>query len=93
MLRFQDTGWQAYGEALMSNGLYTRSGISGIGLITRGFVYGVYDIYLDIEKSAPITTSWVIGSSVALTSWSVGSSVAATSWNEEQQGYFGDSIP
>jgi hypothetical protein len=92
MPKYQDTDFQSYGQSQISNGLYTRDGISGAGLITRGFIYGVYDVYIDEQGLNPITTSWAVGSSVASTSWAVGSSVSSTTWNNEYLGIYGDSI-
>lgn len=72
---------QPYGEALVTFGLEVRDGISGIGLVTRGFIYDTYAIWLDTTVAAPITTNWATGVSVA-----------ATTWTDESFGIFGDSV-
>ena len=82
MILYQDTAFQNYGESIISFGLYVRDGISGIGLVSRGFIYDTYAIYIDTTAAAPITTTWAVGSSVS-----------STSWNEVSQGYWGDSNP
>lgn len=86
-----DISVQAYGEPLLSYGLYNRSSINGIGLVTRGFLWETQDIWLDTTFVSQLSTTWVVGSSVSSTSWVVGSSVSSTSWNDVQYGIWGDS--
>lgn len=71
-----------YGEAVVSGGLEVRDGVSGYGLVTRGFIYELYNIWLDIQAAAPITTTWA-NSNSSIT----------TTWTPSSQGLFGDYPP
>ena len=56
-----------YGEALLTDGLAVRHGVSGYGLLTRGFLWQLYDIFIDTE--AAVTTSWSDTETSLTTTW------------------------
>jgi len=70
-----------YGEGLVSRGLEVRDGISGLGLVSDGFLWWLYDIWLDIQAAAVISTSWSNTDGSITTSWSDTDSVISTSWS------------
>lgn len=81
-----------YGEAIVSGGLVTRHSTNGYGLVTFGFLWQLYDIWLDNQALAPITTTWAEASGASITTtWSAaaGSSVS-TSWTAVQFGIWGE---
>lgn len=47
-----------YGESLVSSGLMVRDAVNGYGLVTRGFLWQLYDIWIDTTAAANITTTW-----------------------------------
>ncbi len=63
-------GYTVYGEAVITSGLTVQHGVDGVGLVTRGFVWTGYAIWLDIQAAAPaIVTSWTDSNSVITTTW------------------------
>lgn len=47
-----------YAMAAVDRGLCVQDGVNGFGLVTSGFLWQAYDIWIKIEKAAPITTTW-----------------------------------
>lgn len=83
---------QVYGEALVSFGLEVRDGIDGYGLVSRGLLWELQAIWLDIQEAAPILTSWTASAGASIvTTWTAASgSSVSTSWTPSQFGIFGD---
>lgn len=74
-------GWRdisVYGQAVMNHGLCVQHGVSGVGLVSRGFIYGKYDIYIDAFNVNPISTSWTDSEDVISTSWTDSQTLAPT---------------
>ena len=46
------------GEALATRGLENRGIQNGFGLVTRGLVWQMYDIWFDVDYYKSITTTW-----------------------------------
>lgn len=84
MLAFEQdpNKYSFYGEALLSNGLVVRHAINGIGLVTRGLVWQLYDIFIDTGAEDGITTSW-----------SDSESAITTTWTPVQYGIWGEYLP
>lgn len=82
----------AYGESLLTNGLCVRDGISGIGLVTRGFIYGMTDVYIGTDSSG-ITTSWSNSEGVLTTTWTDSEASITTSWTPVVNGIWGEYLP
>lgn len=71
-----------YGEAIVTNGLEVRHGIDGYGLVTRGLLWQLFDIFIDTDSKDAITTSW-----------SNSESVLSTAWTDTQYGIYGEYTP
>lgn len=71
-----------YGEALLSGGLANRQATNGYGMVTRGLLWQLYDIFIDTEYISPITTTWASSESVI-----------TTTWTSPQYGMWGDYTP
>jgi hypothetical protein len=69
-----------YGEALVTFGFENRGVVNGPGLVTRGFVWQLYDIWFDTEFYAPITTTWA----------AYGATLTSTTWTSPPIGMAGD---
>jgi hypothetical protein len=83
-----------YGEAILSNGLEVRDAVNGYGLVSRGFLWQLYDIWLDITASAPLVTSWSNSQTSITTIWSnIASSSIVTAWTPTQFGVYGEYSP
>lgn len=70
-----------YGEALLTDGLVVRHGINGYGLLTRGFLWQLYDIFIDVDRANQISTSWSNIASVT-TSWTNTETSLTTNWTD-----------
>lgn len=64
-----------YGESVVSGGLNVRHGISGAGLISKGFIWEGYEIYLWPQDASPIVTGWT-----AAAGYSGSATLIATGW-------------
>lgn len=71
-----------YGESIVSGGLAVRSAVNGYGAVSRGLLWQLYDIWIDTEYFAPITTTW-----------SSSESVITTVWTSPQFGIYGEYTP
>lgn len=83
---------QPYGEAVVTMGLEVRDATNGYGIISRGLLWELQAIWLDIQAVAPLMTSWTDapGASI-ITTWAPASgSSLSTSWTPSQFGIFGD---
>lgn len=86
----------ALGEAVSTFGMEVRDAASGLGLMTRGFLWFETDIWLDTTPISGITTTWSqaagAGSST-ITNWTqsagAGSSTI-TNWTHPLGGIFGE---
>lgn len=76
-----------YGEAIVSDGLEVRDGVSGSGLISDGFVWEGYEIWMWPQDATPITTGWT-----PMIGWSGSASMIATGWTAAA-GYSGSASP
>lgn len=84
-----------YGEPLSSFGLENHGVVNGTGLMTRGLVWQVYDLWFDTDYYSNLSSTWVAasGSSVA-TTWSEASgSSISTTWSNVQYGLYGPYSP
>ncbi len=75
----------AFGEALVSRGLYNRSAINGFGAVSfmhGGLLWQMYDIWLDQDRAQNLSTSW-----------SNSDSVISTTWTDLQFGVSGEYLP
>lgn len=59
----------SYGESLETFGFEVRGAINGLGLVTRGFLWGVYSIWTDIDLIDNLVTSWTNSNPVITTTW------------------------
>jgi hypothetical protein len=71
-----------YGEALLTNGLVVRHGINGYGLLTRGFLWQLYDIFIDVDRAQGLSTSWSNSESSLTTTWSNTETSLTTNWTD-----------
>ena len=49
-----------YGQPLVTQGLENQGVINGLGLVTRGLLWQLYDLWVDVDyyKSNTINTTW-----------------------------------
>lgn len=47
-----------YGEAMLTRGLEANDTIDGIGLISRGLLWSLYNIWFDVEYYDNLSTVW-----------------------------------
>jgi hypothetical protein len=47
-----------YGEPLCDFGLCNRMSVNGLGLVTRGLLWQLWDIYFDVDYYSTISTTW-----------------------------------
>ena len=85
--------YTTYGEAIETNGLEVRHGINGVGLLTRGLVWQLFDVYLLTESVDGITTSWSDSEGSITTTWSDSESAITTTWTDVQYGIYGEYTP
>lgn len=71
-----------YGEAIVSRGLEVRDAINGLGLVSFGLLWQKFDIWLDTQVVAPLTTVWsaAAGSSVSTTWTAAAGASITTTW-------------
>lgn len=74
--------YTTYGEAIETNGLVVRHDINGVGLVTRGLVWQLFDVFIDVGSVDGITTSW-----------SDSQSAITTTWTDSQYGIYGEYTP
>lgn len=84
---------QIYGESVVTNGLSVRDGINGIGLVTRGVLWQLFDIYIDTGSKDGIVSSWSNSDASITTTWSNSDSAISTTWTNEQYGIYGEYNP
>lgn len=84
-----------YGESLESFGLFNRSAVDGFGLTTRGLLWEMYNIWIDTQYFANITTSWAAaaGSSIATTWAAAAGASVSTTWSDVRFAYWGEANP
>lgn len=58
-----------YGEPLVTFGFENMGVINGLGLVSRGLLWNLYDIWFDNDYYSQITTSWSNADSVITTTW------------------------
>lgn len=87
------SSFSVYGESVVSGGLCVQNGISGAGLITTGFLWEGYEIWLWPEDSSPVSTSWgsangysgsaslIVAGWTAAVGYSGSASLVSTAWN------------
>jgi hypothetical protein len=90
-----DTAWAPnpvfpYGEAIVTQGLEVRDGIDGYGAVSRGFLWELYSIWLDLNFYDGISTSWSAGETAITTSWTDANAPITTTWTPEQYGVYGE---
>ena len=71
-----------YGESIVSGVLAVRSAVNGYGAVSRGLLWNLYDVWIDTEYYAPITTTW-----------SSSESVITMVWTSPQFGIYGEYTP
>lgn len=71
-----------YGESIVSNGLVVRQAINGFGLLTRGFLWQLYDIFIDVDRAANLSTSWSNTESILTTTWANTETSLTTNWTD-----------
>ena len=68
-----------YGEPLVTVGLENHGVINGLGLVTRGLLWQLYDLWSDKDYYSNITTTWSATYNATIT----------TTWTSPQYGMFG----
>lgn len=91
-----------YGQSLLNYGVCVSDAISGVGLITKGFLWQGYEIWLWREDSDPVSTGWTAAAgysgsaTLVTTSWtsaagySGGVSLVTTAWTSPSGGMNGE---
>ena len=79
-----------YGEALVSKGLFTRSAVNGIGLVTNGLCWQYRDIWLDVDYYSNLSTVWTSPTGVM---WGNSGGPLTTTWTSPTLGMWGDVLP
>jgi hypothetical protein len=74
--------YTTYGEAIETNGLVVRHDINGVGLVTRGLVWQLFDIFIDTASVDGISSSW-----------SNAEASITTTWTDSQYGIYGEYTP
>lgn len=82
-----------YGEALTTFGLMNRHAIDGFGVVTRGLLWEMYQIWIDTTFYAPITTTWANTETLLTTVWTAVGSSLTTAWTPTQFGIYGEYTP
>lgn len=72
-----------YGEPVVTFGFENKGVVNGFGLVTRGLVWQVYDLWFDNHYYSNLTTTWSAASGSSIT----------TTWNSPQFGMFGEYTP
>ncbi len=85
-----------YGDALVSRGLFNRYATNGVGLVTDGLVWELYDIYHDVDWMSKTITTWAnaFPGTTIVTTWTpaIGSSIAPTVWAGVTFSHWGDNV-
>lgn len=79
-----------YGQALLDNGMLVLDGISGAGLVTRGFIWTAYDVWFNRQLAAPISTSWTSSNASITTNWTSSNASITTTWTPSHLGPYGE---
>ncbi len=58
-----------YGESLETFGLQNRGVVNGFGLVTRGFLWQIYDIWFDKDYYMNLSTTWTNNEPSITTTW------------------------
>ncbi len=82
--------YTVYGQSVVDGGLCVQDGISGIGLLTFGLIWGSPEIWMDSQIS--ITTAWADSNSVITTSWTNSNSIITTTWTDSIFGPYGEAL-
>lgn len=90
MIQSNPQNYTVYGQAVVTGGLIVQDGISGVGLVTNGFVWTGYDVWFDPQLAAPIVTSWSNSNALITTSWTDSNSAITTTWTTSQYGPYGE---
>lgn len=72
-----------YGMGIVSFGLTQGDVSNGYGLLTRGLLWQLYQIWLDVELYDSISTSWTDSDSVITTTWTNDNASITTNWSDE----------
>jgi len=82
-----------YGEPLLTFGLSNHGAVNGLGLVSNGLLWQLFDLWCDVHYYSTITTSWsaASGATVTSTTWAAasGATVTSTTWTSPQYGMFG----
>lgn len=93
-----DTYWAPdpvfpYGEALVTAGFVNaRSMTNGLGLVTRGLLWQLYDIWFDQEYYDGLGTVWANSDSILTTNWTSPAPISTT-WTSSQYSQWGEYTP
>lgn len=85
-----------YGMADLSNGMVQIDQMNGYGLITRGFLWQLGEIWFYPQEAAPITTTWAYTGASLATGWTASFGYAGsthtitTTWADSRS--FGNEI-
>jgi hypothetical protein len=71
-----------YGEALLTHGLVVRQAVNGYGLLTRGFLWQLYDIFIDVDDAQNLSTSWSNTETALTTTWANSETSLTTTWTD-----------
>ena len=82
-----------YGEGIVSSGFVVRDGINGVGLVTRGFIWQLYDIWVGREATDSLSTSWSNAEASLTTNWTNMDTGISTTWTDMQYGISGEYTP
>lgn len=77
----------------MTSGLAVRDGINGPGILTRGFIWQLYDIWVGRESTDSLSTSWSNAEASLTTNWSLIDTGISTTWTDMQYGTSGEYTP
>lgn len=78
--------YTVYGQSVVDRGLCVLNGISGVGLLTDGLVWSAYDVWLDPQRAAPISTLWSESNAPVVTAWTNSDSNINTTWTPSRSG-------
>lgn len=82
-----------YGMPLVSDGLVNIDAVDGFGLLTRGFLWELYQIWFDIEFYDGLSTSWGSSEAQVTTNWASSEANITTMWTAPQFGIYGEYTP
>lgn len=72
-----------YGVSIVDYGLTAWDAVDGYGLVSRGLLWQLYQIWFDTQYYAPLVTSWANSDTVITTSWTDDNAVISTTWANE----------